>query len=85
MVESLTSGREVGVRYLPPPCCVLEQRHIYSPKSTGNTKEAVAPSRHDLKLLTWTLSINTNKLSINLSIHPSVRLSVCKQVICHPF
>ena len=22
-------------------------RHIYSPKSTGNTQEAVAPSRHD--------------------------------------
>ena len=36
-----------GTRYLPPPCCVIEQRHIYSPKSTGNTQEAVAPSRHD--------------------------------------
>ena len=22
-------------------------RHIYSPKSTGNTQEAVAPSQHD--------------------------------------
>ena len=32
MVESVTPEREVGVRYLPPPCCVLEQRHIYSPK-----------------------------------------------------
>ena len=47
VVESLTPEREVRVYYLPPPCCVLEQRHIYSPKSTGNTKEAVAPSRHD--------------------------------------
>ena len=47
MVESLTPEGEVGVRYLPPPCCVLEQRQIYSPKSTGNTREAVAPSRHD--------------------------------------
>ena len=25
----------------------LEQRHIYSPKSTGNIQEAVAPSRPD--------------------------------------
>ena len=40
-----------GVRYLPPPGCVLEQRHIYSAKSTGNTKEAVAPSRHDRKIV----------------------------------
>ena len=36
-----------GVRYLPPTCCVLEQRYIYSPKSTGNAQEAVALSRHD--------------------------------------
>ena len=38
-----------------------DDRHIYSPKSTGNTQEAAAPSRHDEKLLTGTLSINTNK------------------------
>ena len=37
VVESLTPEREVGVRYLPPACCVLEQGHIYSLKSTGNT------------------------------------------------
>ena len=47
VVESLTPEREVGDRYLPPQCCVLEQRQIYSPKSIGNTQEAVAPSRHD--------------------------------------
>ena len=34
-------------RYLRPSCCVLEQRHIYSPKSTGNTQEAMARSKHD--------------------------------------
>ena len=28
-------------------CCVLEQRHSYSPKSTGNTQEVVALSQHD--------------------------------------
>ena len=45
VVERRTPEREVGVRYLPPPCCVLEQRHIYFPKSTGNnTQEAVALS-----------------------------------------
>ena len=27
--------------------CVLEQRQIYSMKSTGDTQEAVASSRHD--------------------------------------
>ena len=47
VVESLTPEREAGVRYLPPPCCVLEQRHIYSPKSTCNTQEEVVPSRDD--------------------------------------
>ena len=46
MVESLTLEREVGGS-VPQPCFVLEQRHIYSPKSTGNTQEAVALSRHD--------------------------------------
>ena len=64
MVESLTPEQEVGggggVRYLPPLCCVLEQRHIYSPKSTGNTQEEVALDMTE-KLLTGTLSINTNK------------------------
>ena len=30
------------------PCCVLEQG-AFTPKSTGNTQEAVAPSQHDLK------------------------------------
>ena len=39
-----SGARGGGVRYLPLPCCVLEQRHIYSPKSTGNTKEAVTLS-----------------------------------------
>ena len=37
----LNSEREDGVRYLPLPCCVLEQRHIYSPKITGNTQEVL--------------------------------------------
>ena len=48
MVEPRTPEREVGaVRYINPQCCVLEQRHIYSPNSTDNTQEAVAPSCHD--------------------------------------
>ena len=41
VVDPLNPEREVGVRYLPPPCCVLEQRHIYSTKNTSNTKEVV--------------------------------------------
>ena len=47
MVESLTSEREVGGWIPTSVGCVLEQRHIYSPKSTGNTQEVVAPFRHD--------------------------------------
>ena len=38
MVEYSISKR----KDLPSPCCILERRHIYSPKSTGNTQEAVA-------------------------------------------
>ena len=43
VVVSDSGVRGGGVRYLTPPC-VLEQRHIYSPKGTSNTQEAVAPS-----------------------------------------
>ena len=32
------------------PCCVLEQG-AFTPKKTGNTQEAVAPSEHDLKIV----------------------------------
>ena len=46
VVEHRTQEREVGVRNLPPPCCVLEQDTVL-PESTGNAQEAVAPSRHD--------------------------------------
>ena len=38
-----------GARYLHRPCCVLQQRHFYSPKITGNTQESVAPF-HDWKI-----------------------------------
>ena len=58
MVEPLIPKQEVGVRYLPAPCCVLEQRHIYSPKSTGNTQEATARPDMTEKLFTGTLSNN---------------------------
>ena len=46
MVERQTPERKIGVRNLPPPCCVLEQDTIL-PENTGNTQEAVAPSLHD--------------------------------------
>ena len=46
VVERRTPEREVGVRNLPPPCCVHEQDTFLS-ESTGNTQEAVVPSRHD--------------------------------------
>ena len=46
VIEPRTLEQEVGGS-IPLPSCVLEQRHNYSPKSTGNTQEAVAPSRRD--------------------------------------
>ena len=44
------SGVRGRVRNLPPPYCVLEQDTLL-PESTGNTQEAVAPSRHDFKVV----------------------------------
>ena len=46
MVERRTPERTIGVGNLPLPCCVLEQDTLLS-ENTGNTQEAVAPSRHD--------------------------------------
>ena len=46
MVERRTPEREVEVRNLPPQSCVLKQ-DILLPASTGDTKEAVTPTRHD--------------------------------------
>ena len=46
MVERRIQEREIGVRSLPPPCCVLKQTTVL-PENTGNTEEAVTPSRHD--------------------------------------
>ena len=45
-IASDSGARSREVRNLPPPCCVLEQDTLL-PESTGNTQEAVAPSRHD--------------------------------------
>ena len=50
-----------GVRNLPPPCCVLEQDTLL-PESTGllPRKRWLCPDMTE-KLLTGTLSLNTNK------------------------
>ena len=50
VVERRTPEGEVGGLILTQVAvCVLEQDHIYLPKSTGtcNTQDAVALSRHD--------------------------------------
>ena len=39
-------GGSVVEHQTPEPCCVLEQITLL-PKSTGNTQEAMALSRHD--------------------------------------
>ena len=46
MVEHRTPEQEVGRGDLPLPCCVLGQDTLL-PESTGNTKDAMALSRHD--------------------------------------
>ena len=50
-----------GVLNLPPPCCVLEQDTLL-PESTGKLprKRWLRPDMTE-KLLTVTLSLNTNK------------------------
>ena len=51
---------------------------LYSLKSTGNTQEVVAPSRHDLKMLTRTLIyldrkyLSTDKIHILQAHHESL-------------
>ena len=52
MVEHRTPEREVGGSRPTYAVVVLEQDRLL-PGSTGNTQEAVAPSRHDLKVVDW--------------------------------
>ena len=49
MVERRTPGvRDRGFDPHSGRCVVsFQARYIYLPKSTGNTQEAMAPSRHD--------------------------------------
>ena len=68
MVELRTPEREVGVRNLPSPCCVLEQDTLL-PEGTSNTQEAMAPSDMTEKLLTGMLNLNTNKKLSRLREH----------------
>ena len=46
MVERRTPELEVRGSKFTSPCCVLEQDTLF-PEITGNTQEALAPSRHD--------------------------------------
>ena len=61
MAEPRTPEREVGD--LRPTFAVLCPcaRYMYSPNSTGNTQEVVAPTDMTEKLLTGMLSLNKTK------------------------
>ena len=52
VVEHRTPEREAGVRIQPPPYFVLEQDSLL-PERSDITQEAVAPSRHDRKVVDW--------------------------------
>ena len=47
VVRASDSGARGRGFSLGSPCCILEQDTFTSQKSTGNTQEAVALSRHD--------------------------------------
>ena len=57
--DSGTRGR--GVRPLPGRRVVsLSKTHLLL-KSTGNTQEAMVPSRHDWKIIYWDVKLKLNK------------------------
>ena len=61
VAEPRTPEREVGVRYLPPPCCYIEQRHTYSPKGLAiHRKRWLRPDMTE-KMFTGTFSLNNTK------------------------
>ena len=62
VVERRTPEREVGVRNLSPPCCVLEQDTLL-PESTGYTQERWLHPMTE-KMLNGTLNLNTNRATV---------------------
>ena len=59
-----------GARNLTPTGCVHEQDTLL-PESTGNTREAVASSRHDWKVVDWDVMSQhkqTNHLCCSLNV-----------------
>ena len=57
MVQHQTPEREVGGS---KPTSALSLSKTL-PESAGNTQEAVAPSRHDWKIVAWDVNLHTNK------------------------
>ena len=65
MVERRTPEREVGVRSSLGRRVVSLSKIYLPPKSTGNTQEAVAPSRHDRKINFWGVKQKRNETKQN--------------------
>ena len=66
MVERRLRSKTSGVQNPSLSCCVLDQDTLL-PESTGYTQEAVAPSRHHLKIADWNVKLQpkqTNKQDI---------------------
>ena len=65
MVERRTPEREVGGSILTQVSFVVSFSKIHlPPKSTGNTQEAVSPSRHDRKIVDWDIKPQPNQTNL---------------------
>ena len=65
-----------AIAYLPPPCCVLEQDTLLPRKYWLITQEAMAPSRHDWKIVDWDVKPQHNQPKAYLpTLLPPTQLS----------
>ena len=80
MVEGRTPEREVRGFILTQVAVLCPwARYIYFSKSTGNTQEAVAPSRHDWKIGYWDVKQNRNETKQNLNFRQGLVKGVAKR------
>ena len=84
MVESLTHAREVMVRYLPPPLCVLyEQRQITPRKFQFIPRNQwLCPDRIE-DLLTGTLSLESAQTYLTYTSEQQIYTMIMRLAMQH--